>query len=72
MVLKARYFKNNDFIEARRGYDPSYTWRSIWGAKSLLTDGLKCRVGYGASIAVWDEDWLPGKLASIISTPAQI
>lgn len=40
-VLKARYFKNVDFIDANKGHDPSHVWRSIWGVKSLLLDGLK-------------------------------
>lgn len=68
-VLKARYFKNGDFIDARRGYDPSYTWRSIWGSKSLLLDGLKWRVGNGLDIGVWEEAWLPGEGTSLVPTP---
>ena len=40
-MLKARYFKNDDILSARRGFDPSYSWRSLWGAKSLLLEGLK-------------------------------
>ncbi|XP_057251804.1 uncharacterized protein LOC125498516 [Beta vulgaris subsp. vulgaris] len=44
-VLKARYFKHAAFLEAMRGFDPSYSWRSIWGAKSLLLEGFKWRVG---------------------------
>lgn len=46
-VLKARYYKNDTFVDARRGYGPSYTWRSKWGSKSLLLDGIKWRVGNG-------------------------
>lgn len=59
-VLKARYFKNTEFLEARRGNAPSYSWRSIWGAKSLLLEGLKWRVGNGTKIKVWEDDWVPG------------
>ncbi|XP_021760243.1 uncharacterized protein LOC110725079 [Chenopodium quinoa] len=59
-ILKAKYFKHCDVLEAYRGYDPSYTWRSIWGAKSLLLEGLKWRVGNGTDIPVWDCAWLPG------------
>ncbi|XP_021736558.1 uncharacterized protein LOC110703114 [Chenopodium quinoa] len=57
-ILKARYFKNTCVMEARRGYDPSYTWRSIWGAKGLLRDGLVWRVGNGANIRAWKDAWL--------------
>ena len=28
-VLKARYFKNSGVLEAIRGHDPSYAWRSM-------------------------------------------
>lgn len=27
-TLKARYLKHSSIIEARRGWDPSYTWRA--------------------------------------------
>ena len=69
-VLSARYFKNSNIVDVRRGYDPSYTWRSIWGAKSLLLDGLKWRVGNGASINVWDEAWTLGSGINLVPTPA--
>ena len=69
MVLSARYYPNDGFLEARRGYDPSYVWRSIWGAKSLLLDGLKWRVGNGEKINVWSEAWLPGESSTTVPTP---
>ncbi|XP_057246803.1 uncharacterized protein LOC130589540 [Beta vulgaris subsp. vulgaris] len=68
-VMQARYFKNDNFVDARRGYDPSFVWRSIWGAKSLLLEGLKWRVGNGANIRVWDMAWLPGDSVSVVPTP---
>lgn len=58
-VLKAKYFKHGDFLSSCRGHDPSFVWRSIWGAKSILLDDLKWRVGDGSKINVWDESWLP-------------
>lgn len=53
-MLKGKYYKHSEFSDARRGYDPS-CWRSIWGAKSLLLDGLKWRVGLGSAIKVWED-----------------
>ncbi|XP_021836918.2 uncharacterized protein [Spinacia oleracea] len=64
-LLKARYFKNNEVLDARRGFDPSYSWRSMWGAKSLLLDGVRWRVGNGQSILVWRDNWLPGNNATL-------
>lgn len=58
-LLKARYFKHDDILNARRSYDPSYTWRSLWGSKALLMEGLAWRVGNGSSIKVWSDSWIP-------------
>ncbi|XP_057533011.1 uncharacterized mitochondrial protein AtMg00310-like [Amaranthus tricolor] len=57
-VLKARYFKNDDVLAARRGFDPSFTWRSIWGSKSLLQESLGWRVGWGWTINARNDKWL--------------
>lgn len=70
-VLKVRYFKNSSFLEARRGYNPSFSWRSIWGAKSLLLDGMKWRVGNGLSIKVWEDSWMPGEGSHLVPTPME-
>lgn len=32
-VLRACYYKHASFVESLRGYDPSYSWRSIWGRR---------------------------------------
>lgn len=58
LVLKARYFKNSDVLEARRGFYPSYSWRSMWGAKSLLMEGLGWRIGSGASVWCRKDKWI--------------
>ncbi|XP_074271202.1 putative mitochondrial protein AtMg00310 [Silene latifolia] len=59
-ILKAKYFKHGSILDARRGFDPSFTWRSLWNAKSLLMDGLRWRVGDGRNIKVWEDAWVPG------------
>ncbi|XP_021715772.1 uncharacterized protein LOC110683691 [Chenopodium quinoa] len=60
-LLKARYFKNDQVLEAYRGHGPSYSWCSLWGSKSVLLDGLKWRVSCGEKVRVWMDSWLPGK-----------
>ncbi|XP_074314802.1 uncharacterized protein LOC141650968 [Silene latifolia] len=68
-VLKARYFKNDSVIDARRGHDPSFAWRSLWGAKSLLMEGLMWRIGDGKSVRVWEDPWLPGERGERVPLP---
>lgn len=58
VVMKARYYKHDDTLESRRGFDPSMTWRSIWGAKSLLLEGLAWRIGNGGSVKVRSDKWI--------------
>ena len=45
-VLKAKYFPL-DFVEAKIGCNPSYTWRSIMAAQHVVKEGLRWRVGSG-------------------------
>lgn len=68
-ILKARYFNHTSILEARLGYRPSFTWRSLWSSKSLLLEGLRWRVGNGQSINVWKEPWLNGPQST--TTPKQ-
>jgi hypothetical protein len=58
-VLKARYFKDTDFLEARSPKRASYTWKGILHARELLQAGLIWRVGDGASITVCEDNWIP-------------
>lgn len=68
-VVKAKYFKNGKFVDAPRGHDLSYVWRSLWGEKALLLDEIKWRMGNGSQINVWGEAWLPGDSSCVVPTP---
>lgn len=57
-ILRAKYFKHSNVLDANRGYYPSYTWRSLWDAKSFLKEGLCWRVGNGLSINVHEDPWI--------------
>ncbi|KAL9665868.1 hypothetical protein QQ045_000189 [Rhodiola kirilowii] len=39
-LLKARYFRHTDFLNASLGYSPSHAWRSLWSVKDILKEGL--------------------------------
>lgn len=58
-VMKAKYFPHCSFLNARLGYNPSYSWRNIHGIIDILKAGLKWRVGNGKEISIWKDKWLP-------------
>ena len=58
-VFKGRYYRNASPLEPIRSCSPSYGWRSIVSARSLVSKGLIKRVGTGSSISVWSDPWLP-------------
>ncbi|KAK3206927.1 hypothetical protein Dsin_020973 [Dipteronia sinensis] len=58
-LLKAKYFKDVDFLQASLGHWCSYVWRSfIWG-RALLSKGLRWKIGNGNNIRVFKDQWLP-------------
>jgi hypothetical protein len=58
-VLKARYFRNCDFMSAPCPKRASYTWRGIIHGRDLLKAGLIWRVGDGQSINALEDNWIP-------------
>ncbi|KAA3451689.1 reverse transcriptase [Gossypium australe] len=59
-VMKAKYFPKEKFMSAGLCSYPSYTWRSIWGARQLLEEGIGWRDGNVDAINIWNDIWLPG------------
>ncbi|KAH9681066.1 hypothetical protein KPL71_026800 [Citrus sinensis] len=57
-ILKAKYFKHADFMEAKLGSNPSSVWRSILWGRQLLHEGLRWRVGNGHKISVFSKNWM--------------
>lgn len=49
-VLKAKYYPHGDFLTPNLGYNPSYTWRSVWSAQDLINRGVRWRVEGGRGI----------------------
>ena len=58
-VLKARYFKNSEFLRAGCPGGVSFSWRSILHGRDLLKSGLIWRIVSGESIDVWKDNWIP-------------
>lgn len=48
-VYKARYYPQGNFLSATLGGSPSFVWRSVLEAQSVIKKGVACRVGSGSS-----------------------
>jgi len=68
-IQKAKYFPLSNFLESNLGNRPSFIWRSIFGARELLKEGLIWRVGDGRSIKIWGDRWLPTPVTHAVQTP---
>jgi hypothetical protein len=71
-IMKAKYYLNSNFLEAKIGRNPSYAWRSIWNSKKLLKEGLIWRVGDGTQIKIWEDPWIPQPRAHPARSPINI
>jgi hypothetical protein len=58
-VLKAKYHVGSNWLDSPPLKSASFVWRGIEGAKSLLARGACKLVGFGDSILVWNEPWIP-------------
>lgn len=58
-IYKARYYPQENFLNAKVGGSPIFVWRSVMEARNLIKQGIACRVGNGESINMLDDPWLP-------------
>ena len=57
-VLKGRYFPMGDILNAKLGFSPSYSWRSIHNSLEIIRRGTRWRVGNRKQIHIWEDRWL--------------
>ena len=57
-LIKARYYPHTNFLEAPLRHNPSFVWRSIWKARSIIDMGIRWRFGNGMNIKVWQDPWI--------------
>ncbi|WOG90771.1 hypothetical protein DCAR_0310016 [Daucus carota subsp. sativus] len=67
-ILKARYFPNTDFLNAKLGNNPSYMWRSILEAQEVVKQGCRRNIGTGLETSIWKVPWLPNSENGYITT----
>lgn len=68
-ILKARYFPESDFLEAKKGSKPSFVWSSMLETQEIIRKGSRWRVGDGESIMICKDNWLPDPHNSKVISP---
>lgn len=58
-VLKSKYFRDKDIMDAELGHNPSFVWRSLMWSRELIQKKLCWRVGDGNSISIKRDAWIP-------------
>ena len=46
-------------MNALKGRNPSYVWRSLLAAQPIINRGMRWQVGDGKSIRIWKDKWIP-------------
>ncbi|XP_060960654.1 uncharacterized protein LOC133031222 [Cannabis sativa] len=67
-VFKAKYFPHTDYLSAKLGNNPSYVWRSIWGAQSVVRTGAIRTIGNGLTTNITSHPWIPHSSNKFVSS----
>ncbi|XP_074348430.1 uncharacterized protein LOC141687156 [Apium graveolens] len=57
-LYKARYFPECHFLASELRNNPSFIWRSIWEARSVIKAEARWKIGNGAKIGILGQPWL--------------
>lgn len=71
-VFKTRYFRPSDPLNATLGFRPSYAWRSMIAAQTLIKQGARVVIGNGRSTKLWEERWIGSMSASMVTSTKQV
>jgi ribonuclease HI len=71
-IISAKYYPKSSFMDAKLGSKPSFAWRSIYGARDLLENGIIWRVGNGQTIKIWGDRWIPIPSTFRIQSPPRV
>lgn len=70
-VYKAKYFRHGNFLNSKLGANPSFTWRSVWEAKEVVSAGACWRIGSGNEVDISGQPWLADPENSYITTESE-
>ena len=58
-ILKARYFPEEDILNAKLKKKASYAWKSILHGRDLINKGMRYIIGDGSLVNMWTDPWIP-------------
>ncbi|KAM6550661.1 hypothetical protein CsatB_000469 [Cannabis sativa] len=67
-MYKARYYPNGNFLSATLGSNPSFIWRSIFEAQSVVRHGARKSIGSGCGVSILNDPWLPDSINPYVET----
>lgn len=59
VLIRGRYFRDGDFLNAEVGVNSSLAWKSIIWGRDLFKKGFMWRVGNGNHIYIDQYPWIP-------------
>lgn len=68
-LMKAKYYPNSNFLDAKIGSNPSFVWRSILTSVEVIWAGARKKIGNGKDTCVWGVPWLPDEFNGHVITP---
>uniref|UniRef100_A0A803QNS7 Reverse transcriptase domain-containing protein n=1 Tax=Cannabis sativa TaxID=3483 RepID=A0A803QNS7_CANSA len=71
-VLKACYYTNSNFLEAKIGGYGSFMWRSILWGRQIIDKGTRWRVQSGREVRINEDKWLPRPTTFSLRTPVKV
>jgi hypothetical protein len=55
LIYQAKYFPTGSIMEAALGRNPSYAWRSMRSARSMVLKGLVWHIANRCDIRIWGD-----------------
>jgi len=73
-VLKVKYCPHANILDANLGHRPSFTRRSLWGAREVARKGSRWLINNGDLVDVWADRWIlrPSMFKVISPKPSHI
>lgn len=57
-ILKSKYFRSCNILDAKIGHSPSLIWRSIQSSIAIIKAGIFSRIGDKITIKIWGDKWV--------------